>query len=101
MGLVLFIVACAPTPSTIADACFEFGTSWCDRANACGALGTTPVAQCRTNFTSACCNAAPDCAASVQNPPALARCNAALNQESCGNIIGQNLPTECVGWNKP
>jgi hypothetical protein len=37
----------------------------------------------------------------VRNPPAIARCNAALSQESCGNIIGQNLPTECRGWNTP
>lgn len=94
LGVVLVMACGAGEPKTEADACYELGSTYCGRLNACGLL-TTTAAVCAGQFTSGCCSGG-DCSRAITTTKFIDECNSDLGQLSCGDIAGGLLPNVCV-----
>lgn len=105
VGLVA--TGCGSNPATYADACYDYGVTYCSRAKDCGGLGSSTENDCRSAFTSSCCNGINNtgqatCAGSLPNASRFHKCDDAIRSLTCGSVLGGLWPTEaCQGWGQP
>ncbi|MCB9585764.1 MAG: hypothetical protein H6718_10210 [Polyangiaceae bacterium] len=89
LGLALFGsgVGCSDSDGGSGTGTAGLCTTYCNRANECGALGSTTMAECQ----SSCSSAAPQC---TPTNAAYQACDSALKSLDCGSV-GSTLPSQC------
>lgn len=76
------------------EVCIELAVPACQRAIECGATDTQTT--CENDFYRACCASDGTCGREIEIQNDLAPCLDAYGDLSCDELLGGNLPTECL-----